>query len=83
MDKSRIAITNSDDIKRIKRFIIRLGKTMHEYGTSSYRLELMLTETTHLLGLNGTFLVTPTTMNFVFWEDGSEDESIHIARVAP
>ena len=83
MNKTRIAITDPDDIKRTRRFIIRLGKTMHEYGTSSYRLENLLTETTHLLGLNGTFLLTPTTMNFVFWQDGSEDEITHIARVSP
>ena len=83
MNKPRIAITDLDDIKRTRRFIIRLGKTMHEYGTTSYRLENLLTETTHLLGLNGTFLITPTTMNFVFWEDGSEDEITHIARVTP
>ena len=56
---------------------------MHEYGTSSYRLERLLTETTHLLGLNGTFLITPTSMNFIFWEDDSEGETSYIARVAP
>lgn len=83
MNKPRIALSDIDDIKRTRRFIIRLGKTMHEYGTTSYRLENLLTETTHLLGLNGTFLITPTTMNFVFWEDGSEDETTHIARVKP
>ena len=83
MNKTRIALTNPDDIKRTRRFIIRLGKTMHEYGTTSYRLENLLIETTHLLRLNGTFLISPTTMNFVFWEDGSEDETTHIARVAP
>lgn len=83
MNKSRIAITHPDDTKRTRRFIISLGKTMHEYGTSSYRLERLLTETTHLLGLNGTFLITPTSMNFIFWEDDSEGETTHIARVAP
>lgn len=83
MNKPRTAITDPDDIKRTRRFIIRLGKTMHEYGTTSYRLENLLIETTHLLGLNGTFLISPTTMNFVFWEDGSEDETTHIARVKP
>ena len=83
MNKPRIAITDPDDIKRTRRFIIRLGKTMHEYGTTSYRLESLLIETTYLLGLNGTFLISPTTMNFVFWEDGSEDETNHIARVSP
>ena len=83
MKNPRTALTDLEDIKRTRRFIIRLGKTMHEYGTTSYRLENLLTETTHLLGLNGTFLITPTTMNFVFWEDNSEDETTHIARVKP
>lgn len=83
MNHQRVIITNPDDVKRTRRFIIRLGKTMHEYGTHSYRLEQLLTETTYLMGLNGAFLITPTTMNFVFWEDGSEDEITHIARVRP
>ena len=83
MTQQRAIISQADDIARTRRFIIRLGKTMHEYGTPSYRLETLLEETTHLLGLNGTFLISPTTMNFVFWEDGSEEEINHIARVRP
>ncbi len=68
---------------RTRRFVIQLGKTMHEYGTPSHRLEHILIETTHLLGLRGSFLVTPTSMSFIFWEQGSDDEYTHIARVNP
>lgn len=68
---------------RVRRFVIKLGKTMHEYGTPTHRLENVLVETTRLLGLQGSFLVSPTAMNFVFWEEGSDDEFTHIARVNP
>lgn len=72
-----------NEFNQIRRFVIKLGKAMHEYGTPAHRLETILTETTRQLGLEGSFLATPTSMNFVFWERGSEDESTHIARVYP
>jgi uncharacterized membrane protein YjjP (DUF1212 family) len=71
------------EIIRVRRFVIKLGKTMHEYGTPTHRLENVLVETTRQLGLQGSFLVSPTAMNFVFWEPGSDEEFTHIARVNP
>ncbi len=72
-----------EDIVRIRKFVIRLGKTMHEYGTPSHRLERLLVDTTELLGLKGAFLISPTAMSFVFWEPGADDEFTHIARMNP
>lgn len=72
-----------DDIVRIRRFVIRLGKTMHEYGTPAHRLERLLVDTTELLGMKGAFLASPTSMSFVFWEPGSDEEFTHVARVNP
>ncbi|WP_020560465.1 threonine/serine ThrE exporter family protein [Thiofilum flexile] len=71
------------EFNRIRRFVIRLGKTLHEYGTPAHRLEGILIDTTRQLGLEGAFLVTPTSLTFVFWERGSDEELTYVARVYP
>lgn len=84
MNQPRAAVTEANHVKRIRKFVIQLGKTLHQYGTPSHTLERLLTDATYLLGLNGTFLLTPTALQFYFWEDGdSNNEYIHIARVSP
>ncbi|WP_020394758.1 threonine/serine ThrE exporter family protein [Thiolinea disciformis] len=70
-------------IAQIRRFVIKLGKAMHEYGTPTHRLERILVKTTELLGLKGSFIVSPTSMTFVFWEQGCDEEYSHSARVNP
>ena len=74
---------DKQEITQVRRFVIKLGKTMHEYGTPTHRLERILVKTTELLGLKGSFVVSPTSMSFVFWQAGSEEEYTHIARVEP
>lgn len=69
--------------RRIERFVVLLGKTMHEYGTPSHRLERMLVSTTRQLGMEGNFLSAPTSLTFVFWRPGSDEQSNHISRVMP
>ncbi len=69
--------------RRIERFVVLLGKTMHEYGTPSHRLERILISTIRQLGMDGDFLSSPTTLTFVFWQPGSDDQSSHISRVMP
>ncbi len=82
-DSKRKAISNPQDMKKIREFVIRLGTTMHAYGIPAHRLESLLTDTTYLLGLNGTFLLTPTSLQFFFWADNTTDEYSHIVRVSP
>ncbi|MCE2595806.1 threonine/serine exporter family protein [Motilimonas cestriensis] len=77
---------NSFDIKR--RFIIKLGKALHQFGTPAYRLEAHLKSVAETMGLQGSFLVTPTSLTFVLWlpTDNPDDqplESTHIVRVKP
>jgi len=72
-----------EEQRHIKRFIVLLGETMHQYGTPSHRLERTLISTTHQLGMEGHFLAAPTALTFVFWMPGSEDQSTHIVRVLP
>ena len=83
MVHQRALLTNPDDITRTQKFIIRLGKTMHAYGTHSHHLEHLLTETTSLLGLNGAFLVSPTSISFIFWLDDEDNQTIRSSRVKP
>ncbi len=79
----RMLLTDHDDIARTQKFIIRLGKTMHSYGTHSHHLEHLLKETTCLLGLNGSFLISPTYISFIFWLDDEDKQTTHTARVKP
>ena len=69
---------------RIKtRFVVRLGRALHQCGTTSQRIERHLTNVTRMLGLNGNFLITPTTFTSAFWVDDELDQFIHIERVEP
>lgn len=71
------------ELMQLRRFIIELGISLHAYGAPSHRLENLLRETTDVLGVEGTFLVTPTTMHFLFREKDADEEHSHIERVQP
>ncbi|MBE0365977.1 hypothetical protein PULV_b0698 [Pseudoalteromonas ulvae UL12] len=66
-----------------RKFIVKLGKMLHKYGTPAYRLEAHLTDVTTFLGLKASFIIIPTALTFVIWTDGHEDEYTHAARVNP
>jgi uncharacterized membrane protein YjjP (DUF1212 family) len=69
---------------RVKtRFVVKLGRALHECGTTSQRIERHLTNVTRMLGLNGNFLITPTTFTSAFWVEDELDQFIHIERVEP
>lgn len=71
------------ELIRLRRFIIKLGTSLHAYGAPAHRLENLLEEVTAALDIEGTFLVTPTTMHFLFREKNADDEYSHIERVQP
>lgn len=73
----------SDLFKLRRKFIVRIGKMLHKYGTPVYRLEAHLMELAHALELRSAFIISPTSMTFVLWTEGHEDEYTHAARVAP
>ena len=56
---------------------------LHKYGTPAYRLEAHLMEVATYLGLKSSFVMSPTSVTFVIWTDGHEDEYTHVARVDP
>ena len=68
---------------QVRRFIVKLGKMLHKYGTPAFRLEAHLSEVATYLGVRAGFISTPTSLTFVIWSDGHEDEYNHAARVQP
>jgi uncharacterized membrane protein YjjP (DUF1212 family) len=65
------------------RFILKLGRALHECGTTSQRMERHLSNVTRMLGLNGSFMISPTTFTCAFWEEDEFDQFIHIERIEP
>lgn len=74
---------DTQEFINIRRFIVKLGKMLHKYGTPAFRLEAHLLEVATYLGVNASFISTPTSLTFVIWSDKHEDEYNHAARVQP
>ncbi|MEC4088805.1 threonine/serine ThrE exporter family protein [Pseudoalteromonas rubra] len=74
---------NSATFTQKRKFIVKLGKMLHQYGTPAYRLEAHLMEVATHLGLKSSFVMSPTSVTFVIWTEGHEDEYTHVARVEP
>ena len=74
---------HTESFKQKRKFIVRLGKMLHKYGTPAYRLENHLMELANALDLRSSFIISPTSMTFVLWTEGHEDEYTHAARVEP
>lgn len=74
---------NKFEFIQIRRFIVKLGKMLHKYGTPAFRLEAYLNEVADYLGVHASFIATPTSITFVIWSDKHEDEYYHAARLQP
>ncbi|WP_026376283.1 threonine/serine ThrE exporter family protein [Aestuariibacter salexigens] len=68
---------------QIRRFIVKLGRMLHKYETPSFRLEAHLMEVASYLGVRASFNSTPTSIIFMIWSEGHEDEYTHAARLEP
>jgi uncharacterized membrane protein YjjP (DUF1212 family) len=66
-----------------RRFIVKLGKMLHKFGTPAYRLENHLLNVAQFLGIGAAFAITPTVLTFVLWIPGDDSEYTHVARVMP
>ena len=66
-----------------RRFIVKLGKMLHKFGTPAYRLETHLLNVAQFLGIGAAFAITPTVLTFVIWQPGEDSEYTHVARVTP
>ncbi|RDV25468.1 threonine/serine exporter family protein [Alteromonas aestuariivivens] len=74
---------DTQEFIQIRKFIVKLGKMLHKYGTPAFRLEAFLTEVAHYLGVHASFVSTPTSLTVVIWSDRHEDEYTHVARLQP
>lgn len=50
-------------------FIIELGKALHIYGITSYKIQSYLTEVAKTKGIKGSFMDFPTWINYTFYEN--------------
>ncbi|MFC3120664.1 threonine/serine exporter family protein [Agaribacter flavus] len=71
------------EFTQIRRFIVKLGKMLHKYGTPAFRLEAYLMEVAEYFGVNASFISAPTSLTFVIWSDRHEEEYTHAARMTP
>jgi len=71
---------SSEDYRLRIRFVIKLGRALHRCGANSVRIEEHLGNVTEMLGLHGSFLVSPTTFTYIFWLDDELDQFTHIER---
>jgi uncharacterized membrane protein YjjP (DUF1212 family) len=76
-------MTTPDDFSEKRRFIIRLGKALHKFGTPAYRLEAHLQDVAKFLDLQACFIITPTALTFVLSEDEENQQYNHVMRVKP
>ncbi len=79
---SRNTQLDSEEFIEKRKFIIKLGKYLHKFGTPAYRLESHLQTISKLLGIEGYFLISPTSMTFVLQHDADQEYN-HVARVKP
>lgn len=76
-------MTSSSDFDDKRRFIIRLGKALHKFGTPAYRMEAHLQTVANFLGIYASFIVTPTSLTFILSDNEEHQEYNHMVRVTP
>ncbi|WJG08822.1 threonine/serine exporter family protein [Aliiglaciecola sp. LCG003] len=74
---------HKSEFAQIRKFILKLGKMLHKYGSPSFRLEAYLSEIATYFGLHASFISTPTSLTIVLWSDRHEDEYNHSVRIQP
>ncbi len=74
--------THSMQIPHQYKFIVQLGKALHIYGVPSYKSQHYLTEISDKKGIKGSFMDTPTWINYVFYEE-DEHTYNHVECVPP
>jgi uncharacterized membrane protein YjjP (DUF1212 family) len=64
------------------KFIVKLGKALHTYGVPSYKSQIYLSEIAEKKGIKGSFMDTPTWINYTFFEEDDHTYN-HVERVPP
>jgi uncharacterized membrane protein YjjP (DUF1212 family) len=63
-------------------FIVQLGKALHTYGVPSYKSQIYLSEIAEMKGIKGSFMDTPTWINYAFFEEDDHTYN-HVECVPP
>ena len=63
-------------------FIVQLGKALHTYGVPSYKSQIYLSEIAEKKGIKGSFMDTPTWINYAFFEEDDHTYN-YVERVPP
>ncbi len=63
-------------------FIVKLGKALHTYGVPSYKSQIYLSEIAEKKGIKGSFMDTPTWINYAFFEEDDHTYN-HVECVPP
>jgi uncharacterized membrane protein YjjP (DUF1212 family) len=63
------------------KFIVQLGKALHTYGVPSYKSQIYLSEIAEKKGIKGSFMDTPTWINYVFYEE--DDHTYNYVECVP
>lgn len=69
------------NIPKKYKFIIYVGKTLHAYGVQSYKIQSYLSRIAQREGIKGSFMDSPTWINYVFFED--DDQSYNYTESVP
>ncbi|WP_371373755.1 threonine/serine exporter ThrE family protein [Thalassotalea aquiviva] len=72
-----------DQFTQKRHFIITLGKLLHHFGATSYRLENHLKSVARLLEIPASFVITPTSLTFVLYNPTDQQDYNFIVRVSP
>lgn len=63
------------------KFIVQLGKALHTYGVPSYKSQTYLSEIAEMKGIKGSFMDTPTWINYAFFE--ADDHTYNHMELVP
>ncbi|WP_421919270.1 threonine/serine ThrE exporter family protein [Marinifilum sp.] len=63
------------------KFIVKLGNALHTYGVPSYKSQMYLNEIAEKKGIKGSFMDTPTWINYVFYEE--DDHTYNYVECVP
>ncbi|QDP02358.1 threonine/serine exporter ThrE family protein [Thalassotalea sp. PS06] len=72
-----------DSFTQKRHFIVALGKSLHKFGATAYRLENHLKSVSEFLDVPGSFIITPTALTFVLYNIEDQQEYNYVVRVNP
>lgn len=65
------------------KFIVKIGKALHHYGTNAPRLEVALKEVSKSLNLYGHFFASPTYLSIAIDDENEDEQTTRNLRVLP